>query len=338
MPPPSIHNPTRRNRPFLELAREAGVDVDAHLRRVGRTEQELLAPEARIPREQNLSLLRGILRQCADDTIGLKAAERFDLADIDVLGFLFAHCENALAAMQTLGRYAPLLGGAVVLHVRQNDDQVELQFGLRHGLRQLPEVIDYQMGVLSRMLYRLSEAQPRPTSVQLARPRPARPASYSGFFAAPVQFDGEISRLTYAKAATLAPFRNASGRLREILAEHADGVLWRYRPMESLADAVRHEIDKVVGQSEPSSAAVARALGLSERTLRRRLRAESDGFRALVDDVKRQRALILVQDGRWNVGEVAARCGFSDGAALTRAFKRWTGDAPSQVLKRADAR
>jgi AraC-like DNA-binding protein len=332
MPQPLIYNPTRRNRPFLQLAREAGVDVDTHLRRFGRTEQELLTPGARIPREQNLALLRALLASCADASIGLRAAERFDLTDLDVLGFLFSHAEHALGAFQMLGRFAPLVGGAVAPKLSVSKERVDMQFGLRHGLRQLPEVVDYQIGALSLSLQRLSEERPRPLAVQLARPRPARPAAYSRFFDAPVEFDAEVSKITYARTAALSPFKDASPRLREILAEHADLVLARFRRRETLADSVREEIEKDLGH-QPSSAAVARVLGLSERTLRRRLQTEGDGFRELVDDVRRQRALALVGDGSLNVGEVAARCGFSDGAAFARAFKRWTGNAPSGPVR-----
>jgi AraC-like DNA-binding protein len=182
-------------------------------------------------------------------------------------------------------------------------------------------------------LYRLSEARPRPTAVQLARPRPLRPAAYGALFAAPVRFAAEVSRVSYGRSAALAPFRDTSHRLREILAEHADLEVARYRRDDTLTDGVRAQIEKVLGEQPPNSAAIARALGLSERTLRRRLQTEGDGFRDLVDDVRRERALSLIRDGEFNVGELAARCGFGDGAAFARAFKRWTGRVPSQTVR-----
>ncbi|MCA9673459.1 MAG: helix-turn-helix transcriptional regulator, partial [Myxococcales bacterium] len=73
---------------------------------------------------------------------------------------------------------------------------------------------------------------------------------------------------------------------------------------------------------------VARRLAVSERTLHRRLAAEATTFAALVDDARRERALLLVDDASLTSGELAFLLGYSEPSALIRAFKRWTGDTP----------
>ena len=75
--------------------------------------------------------------------------------------------------------------------------------------------------------------------------------------------------------------------------------------------------------------AVARALGLSRQTLYRRLRAEGATFEEVLDGLRRRLALKLIRDERVPVKEAAWRLGFSDPAAFSRAFKRWTGKSPS---------
>ena len=78
---------------------------------------------------------------------------------------------------------------------------------------------------------------------------------------------------------------------------------------------------------------VARELGLSRQTLYRRLKAEGVTFEQIVDRLRRRLALRFVREQRLPVKEAAWRLGFSDPAAFSRAFKRWTGSSPSTMQR-----
>ena len=73
---------------------------------------------------------------------------------------------------------------------------------------------------------------------------------------------------------------------------------------------------------------VARALGVSRQTLYRRLKAEGVTFEEVLDGLRRRLALRLLREEKLSVKEAAWRLGFSDPAAFSRAFKRWTGRSP----------
>jgi AraC-like DNA-binding protein len=79
---------------------------------------------------------------------------------------------------------------------------------------------------------------------------------------------------------------------------------------------------------------VARHLGYSRQTLYRRLKAEGATYEQVLDGLRRRLGLRLVRDGAQSVKEVAYRLGFSDPAAFSRAFKRWTGASPSEMRGR----
>jgi AraC-like DNA-binding protein len=83
----------------------------------------------------------------------------------------------------------------------------------------------------------------------------------------------------------------------------------------------------------PAPSDVADSLNLSERTLRRKLAQEGLTYRTLLDDGRKARALELMMIGRQSIAEVTTETGFSDTRSFSRAFKRWTGLAPSKVLK-----
>jgi AraC-like DNA-binding protein len=74
---------------------------------------------------------------------------------------------------------------------------------------------------------------------------------------------------------------------------------------------------------------VARDLGFSRQTLYRRLKAEGITFEQILDELRRGLALRLIRDEGLTVKDAAYRLGFSDPAAFSRAFKRWTGSSPA---------
>jgi AraC-like DNA-binding protein len=79
---------------------------------------------------------------------------------------------------------------------------------------------------------------------------------------------------------------------------------------------------------------VARALGCGRQTLYRRLKAEGVTFAQILDELRHRLALRFVREQGLSVKESAYRLGFSDPAAFSRAFKRWTGTSPREARGR----
>jgi AraC-like DNA-binding protein len=101
-----------------------------------------------------------------------------------------------------------------------------------------------------------------------------------------------------------------------------------------LALRVRAQLAQDLEHGGLDLAVVAQQLAMSERTLRRHLREAGTGFRELLDDVRRERALLLADEGGRSATEIAVMVGFEDAAAFARAFKRWTGVLPRDYLAR----
>jgi AraC-like DNA-binding protein len=79
---------------------------------------------------------------------------------------------------------------------------------------------------------------------------------------------------------------------------------------------------------------VAPALGVSARSLQRKLRAAGSSFEQELDQVRREVAEALLAQAHVSLGEVAARVGFAEQGSFTRAFQRWTGSTPSHARRR----
>ncbi|NUS43807.1 MAG: helix-turn-helix domain-containing protein [Mycobacteriaceae bacterium] len=101
-----------------------------------------------------------------------------------------------------------------------------------------------------------------------------------------------------------------------------------------VAGQVRALLSRDLQTGGGSAAAVAAHLGVSERTLARRLDEEGTSFRALVDEVRQHVAKHLLTGGMATT-QVARKLGYADSPAFIRAFKRWTGVTPQSFAPAA---
>jgi AraC-like DNA-binding protein len=87
---------------------------------------------------------------------------------------------------------------------------------------------------------------------------------------------------------------------------------------------------------EAAASGVAKSLRISQRTLQRRLADDGTSFTKVLERVRKDRGVAWVRSGSLPLAEIAYRLGFSDPAALSRAFKRWTGHAPGAYRERVE--
>ena len=105
----------------------------------------------------------------------------------------------------------------------------------------------------------------------------------------------------------------------------------RAAPERCFRKEVEKAIEPMLGVGEVSIERVARSLGMSRQTLYRRLRDEGVTFEAVLEAKRRQLAIRYLGFDHLSVKAAAYKLGFSDPAAFSRAFKRWTGISPSQL-------
>lgn len=144
-----------------------------------------------------------------------------------------------------------------------------------------------------------------------------------------------VKRRTSAISTRLSkPLLGADPALGRVLERYADRVLLSKPSVEeALVDRVRRLLFTELRGEAPQAADVARRLGMSERTLSRRLKEEGVTFAALLDSVRHEMATRRLGAPDGNPAEVAFCLGFSDVSTFYRAFRRWTGTTPAQFRR-----
>ena len=166
-------------------------------------------------------------------------------------------------------------------------------------------------------------------------PRHAPPAceeAYRDFFNAPVFFTAAgdcillpLDAVDRALPGTNPQFARIHDQLNvDYLAQLRKG---------DLGHRVKAGILDALPSGSVANEQVAKDLGMSVRSLQRKLAEESTSFRDLLDASRQEMALGYIRDPGIELSEIAFLLGFSDQSAFSRAYKRWTGETPNEVRK-----
>jgi AraC-like DNA-binding protein len=314
--------------PLILFLEEHRIDVDPLLHAAEIPRFALEEPSSAIRLDQEITFTRLALRRLGIPEAGLLVGRRYNAPMFGLLGLAASSAPTLLEMQRTLLGHPQLAWGMFETTLwREGDDAV---------LRAEPSVDtgDCTAFFMERdtacavTLFR--DAVDRSASPKLVRFRHAPPrdtAPYREFFGCEVLFHQAVNESRYAAAAwSLRPrlanemswrfFENQCRRLGESLA----------RPID-FADLTRSRLRSAT--PIPSLLELAANLSLTPRTLQRKLRAEGSSFASLLREVRLERSAELIERGGLRMEEIAWRLGFSDAVAFSRAFKQWTGAAPT---------
>jgi AraC-like DNA-binding protein len=162
---------------------------------------------------------------------------------------------------------------------------------------------------------------------------PAYRAEYDRIFGVPVIFESDKNAMLLDDAVMSFKPPTGSSYIAQVLTERADELLEKLESSKSVRDRVERLLVESLKGEDVSMNTIASKLGLSRQTLFRRLKVEGVTFEKVVDDLRHRLALHYLDEARMSVNQTAYLVGFSDPAAFSRAFKRWTGSSPSRRSK-----
>lgn len=320
--------------------REAGLPMDELLQEAGITPVQMAEAEGLVPLLAVELLLVHLSRRHAGVLLGLHLAQDIQPATFGVLGYILQSCSTLGEVLEVLVRYNGLLSNIGRTSLRHGPGTVEVVWECLAGGEAFRwHATDYVLGifaVLSRLL--LPAATPLLRAVSLTHARPseaARLAEYSAFFGAPVYFGAGHSGLLLTAEALRLSLPHGDAALRELMEAHAGHLLQRRGQVDSLADVVARLLRSMLQEGMPMRAAVAGQLGLSERSLHRRLGEQGTNYREILDAVRRDVTVEKLRNGRASVVSIAAELGFSTHQAFLRWFRQHFRMTPGEFRKSA---
>ena len=173
------------------------------------------------------------------------------------------------------------------------------------------------------------------TEVLVPRRTPGNPEPYRSAFRAQMHFNQEIAALVFPATSLKQPLPSADPIMHQKLQQHIEEAE-RVCPHDA-ADELRRQLCKTLLKQKCSATTMARRLSTHRRTLNRRLRSEGTGFRAIADEMRSALARHMLADTELPLVHIAAALDFSEPAAFTHAFRRWSGGVPPSVWRAQQA-
>ena len=319
----------------MELAVSKGASRQELAERSRIDPAELQDRDNRIPFARYMALMRAGKELCNDPALALHFGEAVDLSEMTIVG-QFASASGSMADdIAQLNRYAPLTlevdGGGDRIQLARIDGQLWM-IDARPNPNDFPELTEsFFARAVCGMRRRLGETQ-FVKAVHVTHPEPAYRAEYDRIFQMPVVFESEKNALLlsddfWPTARAVLPSRYVS----DILSARADALLERLEKSKSTRGRVESLLTPMLHTGDASMDAIAGKLGLSRQTLFRKLKAEGVTFAKVLDELRHKMALHYLTEKKVSVNETAYLVGFSDPAAFSRAFKRWTGSSPRTI-------
>lgn len=313
---------------IVDALEASGLDAQALLASAGFAPDAFSDPNARHPFEATDRLWQVAAKALNDPACGLRISQFVRPTTFHALGYAVFASATLREALHRLVRYSRLVSDASDLMLETSAESARLSFVFpEERPSAAPESIDAVMSLIVRTCRTLTDRSFSLLCVEQRRPRPADTTPYERFFRCRIQFDASADALTFSAASLDQTLPSANPEL----ARHNDELVRTYlAEMErgNLVDRVRKAlVESLAGDASPAQ--VARALGLSERSLQRHLAQHGTSFAQVLNETRRELACAYLREPRWSVTEIAFLLGFEDSSSFARAFRRWTGSSPS---------
>jgi AraC-like DNA-binding protein len=315
-------------RELLSSAERVALGREALLTRAGLESGELESPDGQIPQDRHLALWRLISARSDDPCFGLHHGEWVTLGRIGVIGYAASSSPTLGAALSWIDRYSRMI--TAFLESRYRRQQAGPGMVMTQSTCRLSDdLADSAVASDVSLARRLTGRHIRPREVWLQRRRPRQLEEYERIFDCPIRFEHRHNAVLFEPEALDLPLPSAD----PLLLIYIDRAVRTHLAFRPAGGTFHVELESAVleqlAQGDVRIEQVAPRLGMSVRTLQRRLKDRGLDYQGLLDTIRQRLATELLQDGLISIEEIGDRLGFSEPSAFRRAFKRWTGQSPS---------
>ena len=328
-----IRRPVVAARQLCAVAAEMDVPVADVLAGTSVTQAELDDPDGEVSSADEITMARNLLRR-APAGVGVAVGSRINLTNLGMFGFA-AMASGTLRELISVGlRFFSLSTLHVSIHLAEGATQCEIVLDASHlpdDVRRFFVECDVAgiVATLPTFVHPVLARHAEQIRVELAAGEQYLRPLLDSVDIRHVAFDRERSTVRLPRAMLDEPLPQADPHTLAVCIAQCEQILQRRQRHRGLSARVRSQLLAAPGEM-PGLDAVAAALHLHPRTLRRRLAAEGTSFRALTNDVRATLATELLSQVGLSVEQVARRLGYAETSAFNHAFSRWFGVAPNE--------
>lgn len=310
--------------PFIRVTRADPRQIQA-LAREGVTLADFARPDCRIPHRVAIALLSEATQLAGDPCLGLHAGEHLEPGDLDVLELAARSCANLRKAITCLNRYVRIAHSALRAELIEGGGRAIWRLSSATDVPEPCASNEFALVAAYSFARHYTGRRGIACEVHLRHSVAADPREYARVFdGAEIKLGMRQNALVFASGELDLPMRHAHPGLQAAFELHAATLLERLKRRESVLCRVRELTIEQLSVGDVSMPSIARKLGMSVATLRRRLQEEGTSHSEIVDDVRRKLCEQYLGDVTLSIGEIVSLLGFSHVAAFYKAFRRWS--------------
>ncbi|GGM76252.1 AraC family transcriptional regulator [Lentzea pudingi] len=313
---------------LLRFGAEHGIPLDALLAGSEIDAGILADPVAEVDARQELTVVRNLAHRLPH--AGVAAGRRYHATTFGVLGYAFLSAATLQDAITTALRYLDLSFAFTAPSAVIDGDRLVLALDTTSlPADVVPFLAERDLAAIHTVVGELLTGAVPVLGVDFAHSPPEDVREHEEVFGVRPRFGAGADQSVVDVAVLAEALRLASPETTAVCEEQCRALAERRRESPGAAREVRRLLESS-DRFEHGMPAVARALGTSPRTLRRRLASSGTSYQALLDEVRAKRAVALLSRGDLSVEAVAERLGFAEAASFIHAFRRWFGVTPSR--------
>ena len=313
-----------------------GHDGNRALAAAGIDPTTLDSPDTRLPFRLHIAMLEAAAEVSGDPCFGLHLGAAMDAKNSGVLTYVALSSATVANALRHVKRYYHVLTRGETFEAEVRGAHLDIEYRiLDTSIGPSRQNDDLFMMSSLRLMQLATGKRVYPERVAYKHSEPADGADYRRLFGAPMEFAAAKTKLIFDRSVLDMPIHSADPQLLHILERYCQSVIRERGQDDSLMQQVEELAMRLLPDGPPKADAVASALGMSKRTLSRRLQEQGLTYRDLVDELRAGLAQRYLQDRQLRMSEIAYLLGYSDLSAFNHAFRRWTGQPPSAYRRLA---
>lgn len=313
---------------YLKAAEACGIKCLPLLTSTGISAAELDDNSGHIAIDVMEQLLALLIAASNDPCFGLHAAKFVEPSSYSVLGYISLNCSTLREAQGMIPIYEKIVGDMGVTTIESKGDFVFQRWNCKFNdplvQRHQIEHVLASWAIYSKIFLKFEA----PASVWFEHSPPSNStllADYEDVFSCEVLFDQPSSGILLREALLDVTLPQANEQLLKTLLDHATQVMFGLSQYQTITAKVQNLLRLTISERTPSSSAIAEQLGISGRTLQRRLDEEQTSFKDVLSDLRLELALHYLKNTDFNMDTIAAKLGYSETRSFHRSFKQWTG-------------
>jgi len=316
------------------FAQEFNIEMAPILSKYQLTTESINTPGAMIAANQYTQLMLDVDTAVKNHDFWFYFGKQLDFPAYGVLGQALQSCENIQQAIMLLAKYYQLLSCGSELTCDRLDDFLCINIYRQTGIESRESIIRSEI-LVTTIINGMSALLPdggAELKFEFDYKKPTYHGSYYKNLNRKCRFSADQSKILIPSQYLKLNCPHPNPVMLKILTQQLDLLLSQQQGPKSITAKVRTLIAKIPG-NYPTLDDISQKIGMSPRTLSRRLKENNTTFQLLINEVKCQRASHYLQASNLPIEEIATLMGFNDSSSFRRAFTRWTGMIPTLFRK-----